>query len=261
MSPAPIAISLILPAYNEARRLPPYLASVQQHLHRCHRDCHEVIVVDDGSDDHLCELLRHAAADWPQLRWIRHPENQGKGAAVRTGVLAAKGELILFADADGATPIEEECRLAAAIHGGVDLAIGSRLAPGARRSRALLRSLVGRTFALIARRMLGLSVRDTQCGFKMFRAEVGRRLFSLAQEQRYLFDLEILALAQRLGYRTAEVPIRWREIPGGHLHLAREVHKTLADLYRLRRRLARLSERDASQGTKSDPVRLSRSDP
>jgi dolichyl-phosphate beta-glucosyltransferase len=110
-------------------------------------------------------------------------------------------------------------------------------APGVRRARALARGLAGRLFAAVARRLLGLSIRDTQCGFKMFRAEAARTLFSLAREPRYLFDLEILALAVRLGYNTVEVPVNWREVPGGHLRLARELPKVVGDLWRIRRRL------------------------
>lgn len=241
MSTDSIALSLVLPAYNEAGRLPPYLTAVRQHFDRRYGDGYEVIVVDDGSEDGLVPLLERSGADWPQLRWLRHPHNQGKGAAVRTGILAAEGRLLLFADADGATPIEEECRLAEAIRGGAGLAVGSRLVPaaGIERSRSPVRRLTGRLFAAVARRLLGLAVRDTQCGFKMFRRDVGRHLFSLAREPGYLFDLEVLALARRFGYEVAEVPIRWTEVPGGHLSLARELPRILLDLCRLGRRLRR----------------------
>ncbi len=236
-----IALSLVLPAYNEAGRLPPYLAAVREHFDRRYGEGYEVIVVDDGSGDGLVPLLARSAADWPQLRWLRHPHNQGKGAAVRTGILAAEGQLVMFADADGATPIEEERRLAEAIDGGAALAIGSRLvaAEGVARSRSPLRGLAGRLFAAVARRLVGLAVRDTQCGFKMFRRDVGRHLFSLARENGYLFDLEVLALAERFGYKVAELPIRWSEVPGGHLSLARELPRIAVDLCRLRRRLRR----------------------
>lgn len=249
--PESIALSVVLPAYNEALRLPPFLASVRTYLDGRYGERYEAIVVDDGSGDGLCGILERFARDWPQLRSIRHPQNQGKGAAVRTGVLAARGQLVLFADADGATPIQEESRLAAAIHAGADLAVGSRLvaAAGARRSRNWLRGLAGRTFAAVARWLLRLPVRDTQCGFKMFRGEVGRRLFSMVRESRYLFDLEVLALARRLGYRTAEVPVSWTEMPGGHFSPARQLCKILVDLRRLHRRLRTTS-----------PVRTTRSD-
>jgi dolichyl-phosphate beta-glucosyltransferase len=239
VSIAGIGLSVVIPAYNEALRLPPYLAAVREHLHNRYGDRYEVLVVDDGSSDGLLALLEPMAGAWPQLRCLRHFLNQGKGAAVRTGVLEARGDLLLFADADGATPIAEERRLAAAIDEGADLAIASRLARGhdVERNRAWTRAVSGRLFAQIGRRMFGLAVQDTQCGFKMFRGEVGHRLFSMACETRYLFDLELLVLATRLGYRIAEVPVHWTEVPGGHLHPVADLPRIMLDLWRLRRRL------------------------
>lgn len=236
-----IRLSLVLPAYNEASRLPPYLGTVRTYLDGRYDHQYEVIVVDDGSQDDLIGLLERSAVDWPQLRWIRHARNQGKGAAVRTGILAAQGELLLFADADGATSIEEESRLADAIHAGADLAIGSRLMPGngEKRARSWARGLAGNLFAAVAGRLLRLSVRDTQCGFKIFRADAGQRLFSVIHESRYLFDLELLATAERFGYRIVEVPISWREVPGGHLHLVRDLPSVVVGLWRLYWRLGR----------------------
>jgi dolichyl-phosphate beta-glucosyltransferase len=241
VSTAGPALSLVIPAYNEARRLPPYLASIREYLDRAYPGGYEVLVVDDGSTDALIEVIERLAADWPQLHCIRHPENRGKGAAVRSGMLAAQGELLLFADADGATPIEEETRLAAAIRAGADLAVGSRLLSDAdhRCARPWFRRLAGRMFAAVARRLMRLSVRDTQCGFKMFRREAGHKIFSAATEPRYLFDLEVLALAQRFGYRIVEAPINWAEVPGGQFSLLGELPRVLIDLLRLRRRLKR----------------------
>jgi len=234
-----ISLSAIIPAYNECRRLPPFLASVRRYLAEHYPDCYEVIVVDDGSRDGLPDFLSSAAADWPELLAMRHPTNLGKGAAVRTGMLAARGRVLLFADADGATPIDQEAKLSEAVRAGADLAVGSRLlaAPGVTRRRSPTRSLAGRLFAALARRWLRIPVRDTQCGFKMFRRQTGGKLFGLQQESGYLFDLELLALADRLGYSTAEVPVTWTEMPGGHLSLARELPKLLLGLWRLKRRL------------------------
>ena len=232
------ALSVILPALDEARRLPPYLQSVRTYLDESFRQSYEVIVVDDGSRDETAAVIERLASQWPQLCLLRHAQNEGKGSAVRTGVLAAKGELLLFADADGAAPIEEHARLAAAIAQGADVAIGSRLAPdpAIRRSRDWYRGLAGKAFASVARRLLRIPVLDTQCGFKMFRAPAGRRLFEALMETRYLFDLELLVLAQRFGLRVVEVPIHWHEVPGGHLHPLRELPRLVAGLWRLRRR-------------------------
>ena len=241
-----IALSLVIPALDEARRLPPYLQSVRAYLDGSFRQPYEVIVVDDGSRDDTAMIVEHLAAEWPQLRLLRHSKNEGKGAAVRTGVLAASGEFVLFADADGATPIEEHARLAAAIAADhdygymvpADVAVGSRLAadPAVRRSRRWYRGLTGKLFAFVARRVLRIPVLDTQCGFKMFRAAAGRRLFTALTETRYLFDLELLVLARRFGLRVVEVPIRWHEVPGGHLRPLRELPRIIAGLWRLRRR-------------------------
>ncbi len=239
MPDADVAISVVLPAYNEARRLPPYLELVRTYLEGRFPERYEVIVVDDGSTDGLDRVLERLAAGWPRLRSVRHPVNRGKGAAVRTGVLAARGDLVLFADADGATPIEEEERLAEAIRAGADVAVGSRLLDRdpARCARRWYRGLAGRLFAALARRLLGLTVRDTQCGFKMFRREAARQVFEQVRESGYLFDLEVLALAARLGLGVAEVPIRWTEVPGGRFRPARELPRILVELVRLRRRL------------------------
>ncbi|MFC1596539.1 dolichyl-phosphate beta-glucosyltransferase [Planctomycetota bacterium] len=234
-----IAVSLIIPAYNEAKRLPPYLAEVRRHFDERYPGCYEVIVVDDGSGDGLSDVLAPLLAEWAELAVIPHPTNRGKGAAVRTGMLAGGGQLLLFADADGATPIDQEIKLAEAVRAGADVAVGSRLIGGTEvtRRRTWSRGLAGRLFSSVARRWLRIAVRDTQCGFKMFRRDVGRKLFSLGQESGYLFDLELLVLAHRLECQIVEVPVNWSDVPGGHLSLTGELGGVLVGLWRLRRRL------------------------
>ena len=174
-----IQLSLVLPAYNKARRLPPYLESVLSYLTARYGEGYEVIVVDDGSSDDLGAALDRCCGGRPEVCICRQP-HRGKGAAVRTGMLAARGQRLLYADADGATPIAEEARLSAALAAGADVAVGSRLAAAAdvRRRRAPGRGLAGRLFAAWARWQLRLTVRDPQCGFKMFRREAGQRLFA-----------------------------------------------------------------------------------
>jgi len=236
-----LRLSLVIPIYNEARRMPPFLESVRRCLDTRYGDAYEVLAIDDGSHDESPEARAAGARDWAELRVIRHPANRGKGAAVRTGMLAARGDWLLFADADGATPIAEESKLAEAIRSGADVAVGSRLVSESEvtRSRTWFRGAVGRAFAVAARRWLNLTVRDTQCGFKMFRREAGRELFSRSRESGYLFDLELLVLADRLGYRVAEVPVNWSEVAGGHLSPTRDLPTILAGMWRLRQRLGK----------------------
>ena len=241
----PPTLSLVIPAYNEAARLPRYLVAIREHLDaRCGAD-YEVIVVDDGSTDGTANVIAQAAIDWPQLSLLAHETNRGKGAAVRSGMLAAEGQRLVFADADGATPIAEIDKLLAALDDrgadrGADVAVGSRLLDddGVTRRRTFGRGLIGRLFARLARAWLGISVRDTQCGFKGFRREAGRRLFEQLEEAGFLFDLELLAAAERSGCRIAEVPVNWSDVPGGHLHPLRQLLKILAGLWRVRRRIA-----------------------
>lgn len=253
MQTAP-ALSVILPALDESRRLPPYLQAVREYLDRDFGLTYEVIVVDDGSRDATAGVVADLVEHWPQLRLLRHRQNRGKGAAVRTGVLAAGGDMMLFADADGAAPIDQCARLMAAIDVDArpasrsgpqasaprpaDVAIGSRLLPDAevRRTRLFFRGLAGRLFAAAARRLLGISVRDPQCGFKMFRAEAARKLFTSMREDRYLFDLELLLLARDFHLKVVEVPIRWHEVRGGKMRPLRELPQIVAGLWRLTRR-------------------------
>jgi dolichyl-phosphate beta-glucosyltransferase len=237
-----VSISLVIPAFNEAARLPRFLETVRAYGSEHLSGDYEVLVVDDGSTDGSQEMLAEMATQWPQLRLLHHARNRGKGAAVRTGMLAAEGELLLFADADGATAIEEESRLRKAVNDGADLAVGSRLTADKDVTirRTWTRALIGRLFALAVRVLFGLCVRDTQCGFKMFRQEAGRRLFEQLTEERYLFDLELLLLANRNGYRVAEVAVNWSDQPGSRLSLLRESSQILRGLWRLRRRQIRV---------------------
>jgi len=232
-----LTVSVVIPAYNEEQRLPPYLESIREHFDGDVVGCYEVIVVDDGSTDGLADELKRTAEQFPQLRIVSHAENRGKGAAVRSGVAAARGRYVLFADADGATPIEEERRLRTPLQADADIAIGSRRVASAevQRNRHPLRGLVGKSFAGLARLMLGLSVRDTQCGFKMFRHEVAARLFPQMREEGYYFDLELLILADRCGYRVIEVPINWADQPGSRMSFGREVGQMIGAFRRLRR--------------------------
>lgn len=234
-----IGLSLIIPAYNETQRLPAYLRSIHTYLSSAWGDRYEVLVVDDGSEDGLPEVVQQMRETWPQLGWLRHAVNRGKGAAVRTGVLAAAGELLLFADADGATPIEEERHLRAAIERGADVVVGSRLLPSAvgQPDRPWSRAFCGQLFAALVRWLFALPVRDTQCGFKMFTRAAAQELFCRCRDQGYMFDVEVLAWAVRRGLRIAEVPVRWTDMPGSKVRLLRDGCRMVHGLLNLRRRL------------------------
>jgi dolichyl-phosphate beta-glucosyltransferase len=234
-----VELSLVIPALNEARRLPAYLDSIAEYLPDAIPGRYEVLVVDDGSSDGTDRLIMRRAETWPELTLLRHPVNRGKGAAVRTGMLASRGRMVLFADADGASPIAEEALLRAAIENGADLAVGSRtMASASGCDRPLHRRLVASAFTALRQTLLPLPVQDTQCGFKMFRGDVGRWLFECVVESGYLFDLEVLVLATRRGHRIDEVPIRWIEQPGSKVSLVQDSWRMTYGLLRLRRAVA-----------------------
>jgi len=231
-------LSVVIPAYNEADRLPPYLAAITKYLeYRALRS--EILVVDDGSTDSTATIVHRLSAETPVIRLLRLRRNLGKGGAVRAGVLAAEGELILIADADGATPIAEIERLEVELANGADIAIGSRyLASRDARYHVQARwhrSVLGDIFNTLIQ-LLGLrGITDTQCGFKLLRRDVARDLFSLGRIDRYGFDLEILYIAQRRGYRIREVPINWADQPGSKVRVLWDGLQMLADMVRVRR--------------------------
>ncbi|MCU0693323.1 MAG: glycosyltransferase family 2 protein [Polyangiaceae bacterium] len=231
-----LALSVVIPAFNEEARLEPTLRRVVQHLVQSGLD-HEVIVVDDGSTDETAALTRRVAADCQVIRLIELGENRGKGAAVRAGVLAARGREILFSDADMATPIEELAKLRAALAAGNDIAIGSRAVRGAdirvRQHRA--RELMGRTFNLLVQILALRGIRDTQCGFKLFPQAVARDLFARATVDGFAFDVELLVLAKRR-YRVAEVPVAWSHVEESKVSPGADAARMLVDLVRLRLR-------------------------
>ncbi|MSQ77753.1 MAG: glycosyltransferase family 2 protein [Nitrospiraceae bacterium] len=237
-----VSLSVIIPAYNEARRIPPYLQSAIAYLNGRGLSF-EILVVDDGSTDETAALIGRMATQNPGLRLLRLPHNSGKGAAVRAGMQAAQGKLQLFADADGATPIQELERLEVAMNNGADLAIGSRtLASRDRHYRVqarLHRTVLGNLFNRIVR-LLGIrDINDTQCGFKLFRQSVAQDLFSVGRIDGYGFDLELLYIAQQRGYRIAEVPINWTDQPGSKVRVLRDGLAMVREMLAVRRNNAR----------------------
>lgn len=236
------ALSVVVPAYNEARRIAPYLQSILAYLSGRGLSF-EILVVDDGSSDETAALVEQIGARNQPIRLIRLPRNSGKGAAVRAGMQAARGAFQLYADADGATPIQELEWLEAAIKDGADLAIGSRtLASRDNRYRVkarLHRTVLGNLFNRIVRRLGIEHIHDTQCGFKLFRQAVAQDLFSVARVNGYGFDLELLYVAQRRGYRIAEVPINWTDQPGSKVRVLRDGLAMVGEMLAVRRNHAR----------------------
>jgi dolichyl-phosphate beta-glucosyltransferase len=233
-------LSVIIPALNEIDRLPRFLETVARHFREAGKGPYEIIVVDDGSSDGTSEMLKELGADWPQLRCLQHSVNRGKGAALRTGLLAADGACLLFADADGACPIGEVQALRRAIESGADIAVGSRrvAAPDVKRTRSLGRGLAGRLFSLVAQGLLKPPVRDTQCGFKLVRRSAALRLINLCQENGYLFDLEFLLLARRMNLKIVEVGVSWHDVAGSKVRLVRDATAMALGVWRIRRRLS-----------------------
>lgn len=233
------SLSIIIPAYNEARRLPLCLERVIAYLDQRGRT-YEVLVVDDGSHDQTAQAVESVAHRCPHLRLIRLTSNMGKGAAVRRGMQAARGTYQLFADADGATPIEELARLESALLAGADLAIGSRALasqdPAFTVRARWHRSLLGTVFNNIVQRLGLRDIADTQCGFKLFRRSIAQDLFSVACVDGYAFDLELLYVARQRGYRLAEVPINWTDQPGSKVRPWRDGLVMLQELLAIRKR-------------------------
>jgi dolichyl-phosphate beta-glucosyltransferase len=205
-----LAYSIVIPAFNEGTRLPATLEKVLSYIAQ-HSWGAEVIVVNDGSRDNTAELVRGLAEKNPILRLIENPGNRGKGYSVRSGMLNARGRMILFADADLSSPIEEVSKLLQALENGADVAIGSRwLRSEVQTQRQPLhRQLFGRIFNLLLRITLGLRFRDTQCGFKLFRRRAVETIFPLQRIERWGFDPEILFLARKFGFSVQEVPVAW----------------------------------------------------
>lgn len=237
------SLSVVIPAYNEAVRLEKTLRAVVDYLHQHSPDA-EVIAVDDGSSDETAELARRCFKDAGSLRTsvISFKSNLGKGRAVRLGLLAARGDVTLFSDADLSTPITEASKLIQPIvDGECDVAFGSR---------ALDRSLIGvhqswrreqggRIFNLAVRLATGLPFWDTQCGFKAFRMSVCRPLVEAATVDRFGFDVELLYLAFRAGLTLKEVPVRWDHKAGSKVNVMSDSFKMLNEVALIRRQARR----------------------
>ncbi len=229
-----VEISVIIPAYNELKRLPPTLVAIEAYL-KAHFASWEIIVSDDGSTDGSPEMLKEK---FESVRFLLAPFNQGKGAAVRRGMMVGRGELLLFSDADLSTPIEELVPMIKAMReGDYDVAIASRDIKGSRLEirQSWYRELSGKIFNLLVRAISGLPYHDTQCGFKLFTRAAAHAIFAKTLSDRFAFDVEALMLARKLQCKTLEHPVRWiNDAEGSKLNFMTDGPKMVMDMIRFR---------------------------
>ena len=234
-----VDLSVIVPAYNEEQRLLPTLERLHAFL-SAQPLRYEILVVDDGSKDKTCEVVETAIETIPHLALVRQSPNAGKGAAVRRGMLAARGQIRVMCDADCSMPPEQLPRLLAPIIAcKAEISIGSRYAEGAKTDvkQPAYRVLWSRLANKVIQRSLVPGIRDTQCGFKAFTAEAARNLFSSATINGWAFDLEILALARRRGFAIEEVGVEWKDDKRSRINPLKDMWKVIREAMTIRRNI------------------------
>jgi glycosyltransferase involved in cell wall biosynthesis len=227
--------SIVIPAYNESRRIVPTLEKVLAYIAQQRWDA-ELIVVNDGSRDDTADIVRRFAEKNPTIRLIENPGNRGKGYSVRNGMLHAQGELLLFSDADLSSPIEEAVKLFKVIEEGADVAIGSRWLRAELQTerQPFYRQLFGRVYNLILRVVLGLKFKDTQCGFKAFTRRAAQAVFPRQRIERWGFDPELIFLAQRQQLKVVEVPVKWAHDDRGTISPLRDGTRMFLEVMKIR---------------------------
>jgi len=229
-----IYLSVVIPTFNEDRRIGKTLASLREYLDSRHYR-YEVIVSDDGSTDTTVPIVKLIQEGWQQLHLIASPTNEGKGSAVKRAMLAGSGRYLLFTDADNATPIEEVERLWP-FTPDYPVVFGSRHISGAHIhiDQAQHRKLLSRASNLLIRFVAIPGVWDTQCGFKLFERNAGKNIFANVHLTRFGFDIEAFVIARQLGYKFKEVGINWTNDPDSRVRAGREAIRTLIDLFRIK---------------------------
>lgn len=227
-------LSVVIPAFNERKRIIPTLKKIRQYL-ETQDFLYEIIVVDDGSTDGMAAAIKKEQIGRP-IRLLQNDTNRGKGYSVRKGILAARGEFILFSDADLSTPIEEVEKLLQRLDKGYDIAIGSRALAASKLviRQSWCRETAGRTFNFLVQTLAFPGIKDTQCGFKLFTRRAARLIFNRQRFDGFGFDVEILYLGKKLDFKIAEVPVRWLNSPGSKVNILRDSTKMFLDLFRLR---------------------------
>ncbi len=225
-------LSLIIPAFNEEERLPRTLDDYLRYLSK-QNYAFEVIVVDDGSTDSTVHFLQREYSDIITI--LVQPQNKGKGAAVRLGVQESHGDLVIFADADGSTPIGEIEKLLDSINQGADVAIGSRTtAVLVGKKQPFYRILMGMFFNYLVRALMRANINDTQCGFKLLKGNIAREIFSKMKLNGFSFDVELLYLLSKAGYKIVEVPVVWINDARSKVNVFTDPIKMFFDLLRIK---------------------------
>jgi dolichyl-phosphate beta-glucosyltransferase len=231
-------LSIIIPAYNEEKALPNTLKEIDKYLSKQSYD-YEILVVNDGSKDRTAEVGREQVSAIRNLRIIDNKKNHGKGYVVRQGMLAAKGEYRIFSDADNATSIDQIENMLPQFEQGYEVVIGSRDIKGTiiAAPQPWWRIMLGNVFNLLVQVISGLwGIWDTQCGFKGFSAKAAKDIFARCKINRFAFDVEVLTIAKKMGYKIKEIPVIWKNNPESRVKFKSMV-KMLLEVFQIRRNL------------------------
>lgn len=233
-----IFLSLVVPVYNEEDRFETPLPAVHRFLQENFRQS-ELVYVDDGSTDHTHDRIAQASNKYPLIRIVKSPANAGKGDAIRRGFEAAKGNLLLFSDADFSTPVEETLKFLQWIDEGYDVILGSRGLPDSQVEihQSFLRESMGKIFNRIIRFLLPLKYRDTQCGFKMFQKKAAETILPRMTLKGFAFDVEMIVIAQLHQMKIAEVPVVWRNVLESKVHPIKNSLEMIRDILKIRYRI------------------------